>query len=270
MKADSEELLELVERNAGIQSALVGYLKTKGYLEEIDFIQYCNSIDYQSIRKEVLRGETEARSGNDELHAGGEQATVELCKMSNLKKTDRILDAGTGHGGAARVIAQTFGNLVIGLEMDYVRLINALFRTKQAGLDDLVSFTSGDAYHMPFANDSFDIVIRQHAVYGQCETQFIKECFRVLKPGGRIAFQGILKRVPFSSVKVNMEDYTIDEYCKMMEINGFREIILETEESTKELKKSFHNRNSFMLSLAEKNIIAGIKIIATKNEEGSV
>lgn len=264
MEEDRKEIWSNLERNAGIQFALVGFLKKKGYLDDTEFIRYCSEMDYLSIKKEISRGEEAARSVNDEMHPGGEAATLELCEMAGIKSTDRILDAGTGHGGAARVIVQNFGNKVTGLESDYVRLINTIFRTKQAGLDHLISFCTGDAYHMPFAEDSFDLVIRQHAVYGQQEILFVRECLRVLKRGGRIAFQGILKRIPLSKTEFNMEDYTIESYSRMLEECGFKDIRFETEKSNKELSSSLCGSDPVMYNLVNKGFVTGVKIVAVK------
>lgn len=264
MLADIKEIWDNLERNAGIQYALIGFLKEKGYLNDTEFVQYCSGINYLSIQKEIFRGEEAARSANDEMHPGGEKATLELCKLAGIKETDHVLDAGTGHGGAARTIAQNFGNAVIGLESDYVRLINAIFRTKQAGLDHLVSFCTGDAYHMPFTDESFDLVVRQHAVYGQQETLFIKECYRVVKPGGRIAFQGILKKIPLSKNKFYMEDYSVEGYSRLLEECGFENVRFETEKSNRELLSSLKETDSVMQNLINKGFVTGIKVVAVK------
>lgn len=264
MEADVKTIWSILERNMGIQSALIGFLKEKGYLDNTEFIQYCSGIDSLSVKKELYRDEEAAKSSKNEMHPGGENATLALCKMAGLKKTDRVLDAGTGHGGAARIAAQNFGSMVTGLEFDYVRLINAIFRTKQVGLDHLISFCTGDAYHMPFADESFDVILRQHAVYGQQEIVFVKECFRVIKPGGRIAFQGILKRIPLTRNKFHMEDYSVDEYSQLLEECGFENIQFETENSNRELSESLKETDSVMYNLVEKNLITGVKIVALK------
>lgn|GEM_PF-7062938 len=259
------ELKQLIERNIGITSTLLGFICESELIDKEKFLEYCSNLDYNTVIKEVERNEKAARSEQDNLHAGGSAATICLCNMAGIDKTKKVLDAGTGHGGAARVIAEQYGCNVVGMEMDYVRLIHAIFRTKQLKLDHLVSYCLGDAYDMPFIDHSYDAVIRQHAVYGQEEDLFLKECYRVLKPGGVIAFQGILKGTSLESRKNQMEDYSLKDYCGLLTSIGFTNIVCESEKSTYELQESFRKTNPLMCRLAEKKMILGVKLVASKS-----
>lgn len=262
------ELQALVERNAGILNALLGYCQEKELFDANEFLTYCQRQDYEQVLKECRRDEQDAKSEHDNLHAGGSDATIELCQMAEICKEDYVLDAGTGHGGSARIIADTFGCRVLGIEMDYPRLVNAVFRTKQEAISSFSDFYYADAYHMPFEDESFSAVVRQHAIYGQEEILFLKECFRVLKKGGRIAFQGVLRGMPCSGKKTGMDQFTWNEYHEMLHEIGFSHVQYEINKSSDELMNSYLNNDPIRYQLVKKRLLIGIKLTAYKQEEG--
>ena len=53
----------------------------------------------------------------DEFHIGGRQATDNLLDQLNFSKQKHILDVGCGLGGAARYVANKYGNRVTGIDL---------------------------------------------------------------------------------------------------------------------------------------------------------
>lgn len=93
-----------------------------------------------------------------------------------------VLEVGSGRGGGASYVARYLQpRSMTGL--DYSRAAVALCSQSRAvpGL----SFVHGDALAMPFADDSFDVVINIESshCYASMET-FLAEVHRVLRPGG--------------------------------------------------------------------------------------
>ena len=65
----------------------------------------------------------------------------------------------------------------------------AVRRTKEAGLDRKASFVLGNALDIPFRARSFDTVWGQDAwCYVTDKQRLLRECARVVRPGGAVAF----------------------------------------------------------------------------------
>src|SRR3989304_2623024 len=125
----------------------------------------------------------------EEIHVGGVQETDILAGKAQIKKHSRVLDVCSALGGPARHLAQKFGCQVTGLDATKTMFNEAVTRTEAMNLSGQVDFKLGDALEMPFANESFDVVWGQDAwCYVTDKKRLVKECHRVLKPHGTIAF----------------------------------------------------------------------------------
>ena len=125
----------------------------------------------------------------DQFHVGGLGATDELARRAQIAPGTRVLDAGSGLGGPARRLAQTYGAIVTGVDLApaYVAVAQALAR--RAGLADVVSFQVGSITAMPFADATFDVVWTQHVAMNIPDRAGLyREFRRVLRAGGRLAF----------------------------------------------------------------------------------
>lgn len=96
----------------------------------------------------------------------------------------RILDVGCGTGHFTRLVAAELpSSRVVGLDMDAGRLELARTRSSMGN----VELEQGDLAHMPFADDSFDLVFcRFVLVHVTDPTQAVREMTRVARPGGRV------------------------------------------------------------------------------------
>jgi ubiquinone/menaquinone biosynthesis C-methylase UbiE len=129
----------------------------------------------------------------DEFHIRGREATLELASLVKLNADHKVLDVGSGVGGASRYLASKFGCHVTGLDLteEYCEVAQSL--ADRLGMGALVSYRQGSALKMPFEEDSFDVVWTQHAAMNIADkAKLYSEIVRVLRPNGYLALYDIL------------------------------------------------------------------------------
>lgn len=115
--------------------------------------------------------------------------------MSGLEAGDsRILDIGSGLGGPAFVLAQQYGARVTGIDLEGQLVERANRRAAKQGLAQQVKFLEVDVGPLTFDDESFDIVFSSGAIT-QIENKagILRECLRVLRPGGILTTYDWLK-----------------------------------------------------------------------------
>jgi 2-polyprenyl-3-methyl-5-hydroxy-6-metoxy-1,4-benzoquinol methylase len=94
----------------------------------------------------------------------------------------RVLDVGCARGGFCRALADRGAN-VTGVDLS-PRAVE-LARERVAGTSARIEVA--DAYELPFADDSFDVVSALETPHHVADVDaLLAECARVLRPGGRI------------------------------------------------------------------------------------
>jgi SAM-dependent methyltransferase len=130
----------------------------------------------------------------DQLHTGGVRATLALVDKIDITPDFHILDAGCGLGGSSRLLAQTCGCRVTGIDLSDVYIDAAQILTKRSGLSRKVQFKTGSILDMPWDDNSFDAVLCQHILMNIQDKQAgVKEFFRVLAPGGILILHEIVQ-----------------------------------------------------------------------------
>ncbi len=126
----------------------------------------------------------------DHFHTGGLRASRELLELAQIRSEHRVLDIGAGLAGPARMLAAALGCRVACLEMSPDYCAGAALLNRLTGLDDRIEVHQGSALDMPFADDSFDAAWMQNVGMNIADKRRLYgEIHRVLKPGGRFAFQ---------------------------------------------------------------------------------
>ena len=122
------------------------------------------------------------------------QAQIELIeellrwgKITTNNAPRNILDVGCGIGGSSLYLADKFAAEVTGITLSPMQVSRARERAISAGLEDSVDFQLANALQMPFADRSFDLVWSlESGEHMPDKAQFLAECYRVLKPGGKL------------------------------------------------------------------------------------
>jgi len=123
------------------------------------------------------------------IHLGGEAATRELLALCELGPGVRVLDIGCGSGTTACLIADLYGASVTGIDFSPVMIEQARARAARSGLETLVSFRTGDAFELPFEDESYDVGIFESVLTPLPGDKglALNELVRVLRPGGLVA-----------------------------------------------------------------------------------
>jgi tocopherol O-methyltransferase len=98
-----------------------------------------------------------------------------------------ILDVGCGIGGSTLTLADRFQARATGITLSPNQARRATQRAINAHRSDRVTFQVANALAMPFADASFDLVWSlESGEHMPDKVQFLRECYRVLKPGGTL------------------------------------------------------------------------------------
>ena len=124
-----------------------------------------------------------------------ENTNAIMAEAVSLSPQIRVLDLGCGYGSTARYLAANYGCRVTGTNISEKELQLARARSREAGLDALLSFEYGDFHRLHYPDDSYDVVWSQEAfLHAADKNAVLSECRRVLKPDGVLIFTDILVR----------------------------------------------------------------------------
>jgi ubiquinone/menaquinone biosynthesis C-methylase UbiE len=110
-----------------------------------------------------------------------------MIEAADIQSTDKVLDAGCGVGGSSIFMAKTLGCKVTGITLSERQVQLATANAKGKNVAELVDFKAMNYCVTNFPDASFDVVWGCESIcYADNKEQFIKEAYRLLKPGGRL------------------------------------------------------------------------------------
>lgn len=168
---------------------------TQGYSDVVRTARdYYNSEDADNFYFHIWGGE-DIHIGiyehADEPIAAASRRSVERMadQMPELGADSRILDIGSGYGGASRYLADRFGCKVVALNLSEKENARNRLMCKAAGLDSKIAVVDGSFEDIPLEDGSVDAVWSQDAIlHSGRRERVIEEVARVLKPDGHFLF----------------------------------------------------------------------------------
>jgi arsenite methyltransferase len=158
--------------------------------------------------------------------------------LSDLKPGETVLDLGSGGGIDVLISAKRVGpdGKAFGLDMTDEMLGLARENQRKAGATN-VEFLKGTIEAIPLPGDSVDVIISNCVINLSADKDAVlREAFRVLKPGGRLAVSDVVVRgeVP-ADIRRNMELWVgciagaleETEYASKLRAAGFVDVEVE-------------------------------------------
>lgn len=170
--------------------------------------------------------------------AGFSAGSGNPLSCADLQPGESVLDLGSGGGLDCFLSAQKVGESghVIGVDMTLEMLKRARAGAERLGLKN-IEFRDGFLEFLPVVDNSIDVVISNCVInLSPDKAAVMREMFRVLKPGGRIAISDILTNHPVTQAQ--LEDHTdwcgctsgalpVSEFEAILKQAGFAEIMLQ-------------------------------------------
>ena len=153
----------------------------------------------------------------------------EIVDLAQPQKGDLVLDVATGTGNTAFALAPHVRR-VIGLDLTREMLVEGRKIAAEKNILN-VDWVIGDAEHLPFQDDTFDLYAVRAAPHHFVDVDaFLAEAFRVLKPDRDAAFVDCAPPVPARDVLHEVEvrrdpshirSLTVEEWVTKLERAGF-------------------------------------------------
>ena len=136
-----------------------------------------------------------------------------MASKLKLNSDTKLLDLGSGYGGAARYLTKKYGCQVTCLNLSETQNERNESLNKKNGLDHLITVMEGNFEDIPFSDNSFDVVWSQDAiVHSGNREQVLSEVNRVLMETGDFIFTDLMQTYdcPKSVLKPVLERIHLD------------------------------------------------------------
>ncbi|MEP5567768.1 MAG: methyltransferase domain-containing protein [Halioglobus sp.] len=143
------------------------------------------------------------RTGGEPLTNATDALTDEMLSLAQLEAGMDVLDIGCGTGKAGCRVAHEFKCQVMGISPSSACIDRASALSESLGLFATAKFQLGDGTQLQFEDGSFDRVwVMESSHLMDDKAALLRECARVLKPGGRMVLCDVMLRAKLSLPEV--------------------------------------------------------------------
>lgn len=154
-------------------------------------MDFRNIKDIDGLTKQLRKPEGEYGKRVGQVMAEkNSEVTAFTIECLDVQPTDHVLEIGFGPGeGIAQLVRITASGFVAGVDYSEEMLVMAKERNRKALMQECAELLLGDANKLPCDDESFAKVLAVNVFHFWKDPSIeLAECFRVLRPGGRIAF----------------------------------------------------------------------------------
>ena len=207
--------------------------------------------------------------GEGYISTGGHATTEDLCARlgPSLRPGVRVLDVGSGIGGAAFHLAQAYGAQVTGIDLAEEMVAIALERAAQLGMTDSVRFLLGDVLETPFA-EPFDIIWSRDAfMHIADKPRLFSRLHGLMAASGRLVItdyaRGKTPASPDFERYIEKTGYHVIEpepYGDLLRAAGFVDVVVDDATAKfvailrSEIDRLVANRAAFLASFSEADL----------------
>lgn len=201
---------------------------------------YYDSDDADKFYKSIWGGEDIHigwyTSPQDSIINASRRTVEKIADKLNLNQKSKVLDIGSGYGGAARFLTKKFGCVVTCLNLSEVQNNRNRQLNSEQGLTKKIDVIDGSFETIPSIANNFDCVWSQDALlHSGRRNKVISEVARVLKPNGKFIFTdpmqsddcptGVLKPV---LDRIHLDSMGSPEFYKQTcDLNGLKMILFD-------------------------------------------
>lgn len=119
------------------------------------------------------------------LRPGGDEVTLRLLELADIRPGSLVLDAGCGCGGTLDILQEN-GLRTVGLDLQHAFLTEARALASALARSDLAA--------IPLQSGSVDVIVCECVWNLTDKERVLDEFFRVLRPGGQLLLSDIYAR----------------------------------------------------------------------------
>ncbi|MHA1521334.1 MAG: class I SAM-dependent methyltransferase [Promethearchaeota archaeon] len=157
--------------------------------------------------------------GLESFNWSGMESWDDLMGLCNFPERSQILMIGCGVGKSTFYLAEKYPQYsFLGIDLAETSIEMAKEKVHEQNLTERVQFQIADAHKLPFEDNTFDGVFTEFMAYFLDHPVALKEFFRVLKPGGNLGLNELMKDSAITE-EANLEFLRAEKIFK--EVSGY-------------------------------------------------